>query len=136
MGEEEAGPRFEVVGRHGGGAAPKKVGVDHQNPAPPAAAIDGYSQRHIPGDVGIRQHGPLRQGAPDGVWISKAQPCDASAEEGGGEEAAADGVPLGAFADPVGGLEGEACGGAFQGGDDGEGDGGYEEEEEEEGRCP
>jgi hypothetical protein len=90
--EEEAAPRSEVVGGERGVSEARRAIAVHQEQAAPGR-VDREPQRDPAGRVRVRHDHPL-------LALAGAHLRHAAAEEGGRQEPAALGVPLGALVQP------------------------------------
>jgi hypothetical protein len=91
--EEEAAPRSEVVGGERGVSEARRAIAVHQEQAAPGR-VDREPQRDPAGRVRVRHDHPL-------LALAGAHLRHAAAEEGGRQEPAALGVPLGALVQPA-----------------------------------
>lgn len=131
LGEEEAVPGGEVVGGEGAVAVAHDVSGGDEEAVP--GAVDDEAERSVVGQVNVFDQGGLLENGAGGVIEGDGNLADAAANEGD-EEAAVEIVPLGALAEPAGGVvvvDVGGGGGELERDEVGDGYGGEDEEEEE-----
>ena len=125
LGEEEAVPGGEVVG--GEGAVAVAHDVSGGNEEAVTGAVDDEAERSVVGQVNVVfDQGGLVEEVTGGVVVGDGNLADAAAHEGD-EEAAVEMVPLGALAEPSGGVvvvHVGGWGGELEGDEVSDGDGG------------